>query len=324
QQIAHAALEGEPFAVGRELEVALVGITLGEGALLFGDEVVLVDVVVAGAVGDVDDAAAVGRPVQVKLELAGVGEAQARAAGVGAHGKHLATGDEGDFLAVGRNRHGVHGIEAAMLDARPRGHALKVDGNRGGTAGPKVETPDAEAALEDDGAAVGGDGGEEDAAAGEMRDRARRGAGGHLPDVFGTVAVGHKVEVAAVGRPHRPNLLGAAIHDLAVGHGGGVQIPDGGLVDVRLALAPPLRERHFAAGHEGHGAVGRGGGVVLALVPFRGDDHGRAADGADAVDVVHAADVVAAGAEVDPPTIGRPGVESVHAVVVGEAEEASG
>ena len=100
--------------------------------------------------------------------------------------------------------------------------------------------------------------------------------------------------------------------------------PELGLVDVGVAVAPPLGAAD-AFGDEGEVlAVGRGSAFELVEVALATDFERGAAGGADAEDVALAGDVVDGGGEVEPFAVGGPGVERFGGVGVGEAGELAG
>ncbi len=63
---------------------------------------------------------------------------------------------------------------------------------------------------------------------------------------------------------------------------------------------------------------GAGSGLKFVGETVGADGHGRSAFGADAIDVVLAADVVRSGGEINPLAIAGPRVELFHSVVEGE------
>src|SRR4051812_32749074 len=118
----------------------------------------------AVAVGDVDEALAVARPDDVGIDRGAARDADGFATVAGAGGEDLTVDDEGDFSSVaGEGHFGEAAAEVLMFEGGAGGGAAEFDGELRGDAGLGVDLPDGEVALEDDGAAVAGDGGPGDA-----------------------------------------------------------------------------------------------------------------------------------------------------------------
>src|SRR5581483_3949661 len=122
------------------------------------------------------------------------------------------------------------------------------------------------------------------------------------PDVLGAAAVGHEIHGGPVRAPHRPRVLRAASGDLLVLRA--AYDPDFALVEMAVTVSPPLGAGEAARGDRERVAGGRGGAEILRREPVRRDRHRRPAVYADAVDVGHAAQVVAAGREVHERSVG--------------------
>ena len=208
-----------------------------------------------------------------------------------------------------------------MLDGRPGRNPKEGDRNLGRLARRRVAFPEAEVPLEDDRLSIGRKCRPEDAAAREMRERPGGAGRRPHPEVLSPAPVGHEVDGLSVGRPHGPHLAGAGRRQALVP---AVALdPDLALVEMARALAPPLG-RSDAPRREGEGrSVRRRGRKKLAGVAVGRDRHGRAAFRRNAVDVVHAGDVPAVRREVDPLAVGRPGIELLVGVVVGQALQLS-
>src|SRR5205085_10203060 len=145
------ALERYPLAVGREARRVVSFSARGQLRLGVGGEVVEEELTRAVAPGDVCEAAAVGRPGGLRLGGGAVRDAR-RVAAVGRGGREdFAARDEGDLLAVGRERQVLKLIrEPQALDRRPGGDAAPRDADFARAARLRVQLPDSEAALEDD------------------------------------------------------------------------------------------------------------------------------------------------------------------------------
>ena len=122
-------------------------------------------------------------------------------------------------------------------------------------------------------------------------------------------------------------LLGAALGEALVARRGRRAIvaePQLGLVEVRVALAPPLAGA-VAAGRERHAlAVGRRRGEELAGVAVGADGHRRAAVAPHAIEVVHPRDVAAGRREVQPLAVARPPVQPLQPIVERHLFEGAG
>ena len=95
--------------------------------------------------------------------------------------------------------------------------------------------------------------------------------------------------------------------------------PDFALVDVAVAMPPPLAERQAARRDRNRRPVGRRCGPVLRRIPIRCHRHRCAALGTHAKDVAHAGDVARRGGEVEPLSVVRPAVELVVRIVERDA-----
>src|SRR5262245_8534582 len=106
--------------------------------------------------------------------------------------------------------------------------------------------------------AIVGDGRPEDAAILEGRDLLRRAAAhGLLPDILGAPGIAHEIHTRAVGAPHRPQAFEIAAMQLLVLRRTQVRNPDLALIQVTVALPPPLPAGISARGESQHLAVGR-------------------------------------------------------------------
>ena len=202
-----------------------------------------------------------------------------------------------------------------------RGNAPALDLDRGRLTGLQVELPDAEIALEYDGAPICRNRGPDYPAAGEFGDLPGRSTGQRtLPDVLCAAAVGHVVKALAVVRPHRPGLLGAAVrHALVYRRRALPPQPDLGFVQVAVPLPPPLAAGHAARRKRQRPAVGCGRREVLRGVPIGAHLHGSAALARDAVDVVHPRDIARRGREVHPAAVGRPAFHQLARIIERQA-----
>src|SRR5262249_36362305 len=89
-------------------------------------------------------------------------------------GEQLAVDDEGDLLAVGRERELADLVgERPMLDRRRGRRAAEHDWNLARLTGRRVDRPDAKVTLERNGLAVGGDRRPQDTPLRKLRDRSR-------------------------------------------------------------------------------------------------------------------------------------------------------
>jgi hypothetical protein len=229
-------------------------------------------------------------------------------------------GDDRRLLAVGRQRHGIEaGLVQALL-ARRRRRTAQGDRGLGGLARGGVQRPDREAALEDYGPAVIADRRPQHPAVGEARDLLGLAADGQPPDVLRAALVAHVIERAAVGPPHRPQVLGAGRQQFRVRRRRRDRFqPQLGFVDVRVAVAPPLTVAQ-ALGHQSHRlAVGRRRALEFGQVALAADLQRRAAGRRDAEDVALPRDVVGARGEIDPLTVTRPAVQGLARLRIGQA-----
>ena len=258
----------------------------------------------AVAVGDVSEPPAVGRPRQLALLARRRRHARSVAAVLRGGGEDLAVDGEGDLLAVGRQGELLDLVaERAMLDAGGGGRAAERDRHLARLAGRGVERPHAEAPLERDRLAVLGGGWPQHASVLERRQRLGRASpiGADAPDVLRAAAIGHEV-ASSVAAPHRPRVLGAAARHRLIGRRGAADLdePNLALVEMTVAVAPPLRPRVGARRDRDRVASRRRRREVLRRVAIGGHRHRRAAVDRDAIDVRHAGDVVTARREVHP------------------------
>ena len=138
------------------------------------------------------------------------------------------------------------------------------------------------------------------------------------------LSIGHEEQAAAVGAPHRPVVLGAAIDELLVARRREpAHDPDFGLVQMRVALAPPLARAVAARAERDRLPVGRRRGGELVREAIGGHRHRHAAGGADAIDVV-AGDLARARRVVDPLSVARPAIQQLVAVVERQPAQVAG
>ena len=152
----------------------------------------------------------------------------------------------------------------------------------------------------------------------------RRAAGDRdPPEVLVPVLIAHQIEGRAVPRPHGPGVLGVGGQQPAILRAVHGLEPHLGLVDVRMAVAPPLLAGD-APGHQGQGPAVRGRrGLELIEIALGADLQRRAAGGANAEDVPLALDVVPRRGEVDPRSVRRPAVQDLARVGPGQPGDLS-
>ena len=332
-QLLAVAEERDRLPVGREHRPEVRRGDRRERRLGRRSEIVQTKLLRAFACRDVGDPPAVGRPDGVRLDGGRGGHARRVAAVLRRRREHVSARDEHDLPAVGRER------EVGKLIRLPRA----LGRGRRGDAAPRdrhllrlpaggVHRPDAEVPLEGDRPAVGRDRWPQHAPVVEARHRAIR-AGGRRrprPDVLDAVAIGDVEERRPVRVPHRRQLARVALRDLGVrlravaGDLVDVDDPQLRLVDVAAGLAPPLIRSDAARAERQPVAVGRRRRAKFVDVPIGRDGRRRAALAGHAEDVVHARDVVARRAEVDPPRIARPAVQLLQPVVPRHSAERAG
>src|SRR5262245_20196068 len=88
--------------------------------------------------------------------------------------------------------------------------------------------------------------------------------------------------------------------------------------------SPPLLRSIAARDELEAAAVGRSRTAYLVDIPGPADGHRHPARARHAEDVVHAPNVVAEGAEVDPARIARPAIQLLEAIVPGDAPQRAG
>ncbi len=191
-----------------------------------------------------------------------------------------------------------------------------------------IQLPNGEIALEDDCFAVGGNRGPQHAAILELSDLARRagGAGGTHPNVLRVDAIGNVINFFAVGTPHGPHLFCAGICQGFVSwrSRGIVDEIDFAFVEMAVAFAPPLGRAGAARGDRENFSIRRGRREKFIRITIGSDRHGSAALNADAINVVHAGNIVARRLEIDPAAIMRPACGLLVRVVIGEPAEIPG
>src|SRR5205807_3169736 len=126
-------------------------------------------------------------------------------------------------------------------------------------------------------------------------------------------------EASAVGAPHRPDVPRPAWSELPVL--AVVEKYQFRLVDVRVAVAPPLSVARAASCKRQPFVVGRRRGEVLVRVALIRYRDRRSARDAHPEDVAHPGDVLAVRREVEPFPIARPGVELIESAVVRNARQ---
>src|SRR5439155_21147843 len=107
-------------------------------------------------------------------------------------------------------------------------------------------------------------------------------------NILGAAAIGNVEDGAAVFAPHRPHFLSSAFADLFVTRlGAKAHQPNFALVDVAVALAPPLREAEPVPGESDRATIRRGSAEIFTHESVGGHFHRRPAIDSDAEDVVH-------------------------------------
>ena len=309
-QLARIALERDPLAVGRIPRLIVARAAARQLRLSAGREVVDEDLVRAGAIGHIREPPAVWRPRELGFLARRGGDAGGVAAVFRRHREDLAVDRERQLLPIRRERQLLQLIgEALMLDTGGRGRAAQRDRHLARLARRRIDRPDAEIALECDRPAVPRNRRPQHAAVAERRHRlwralrvvALHGDARQRPDVLRAAPVGHEVEALAARGPHRPRVLRAAAGDRRVDRARGTarlrgavaHQPDLALVEMAVALAPPLRSRVGARGNRHHVTARRRRGEVFGRVAIRGHRHRRAAVGGNAIDIEHPGDLVA-------------------------------
>ena len=316
-------------AVGREPGIVVTAWTVGELALLLSREIVREKLRGAVPPRDVRDLVGVARPGNVALGRRRVGHPRRRSVALHGSGENLPARNERELLLVGGHREAAEPV-GHVLDLGPRtlDRAHEVDVELGGPARRRVVCPDAEVPLEGNQRPVDRDGRPEHPALSEVREPLLAahtgGVSGNGPQILGPTPVRHEVDAFSGVIPHRPGVLPARSERRVRRRGALAHKPNLGLVDVGVAVPPPLAPRHVATCADGDDALIRSRSrEELGLVLVRGDGERRPTRGSDSVDVAHARDVLVRRREVDPLRVARPSIELLRARGVGEARDTS-